>query len=272
MLRRVKELHGATIHAFDGDIGRVDEFLFDDEQWAVRYMIVDTGDWLEGRKALIAPIALGALDWDNNVLNVNITRSQVEGSPGVETHAPLSRQFETDYHDYFGWPYYWGGMGLTNATFFPGGLLAAPITGAMSPESDDERARDHLPAHHGDIHLRSTKEVTGYAIVARDGHLGHVDDFIVDDESWRISYLAVDTSDWWPAKKVLIPPDWIGEALWPERNVTVELTRDQVQNSPEWNPRLPIGTTFQYELAHYYARQRIDVSESAEEIGAFAKR
>jgi uncharacterized protein YrrD len=95
MLREVKRMHGDAIHARDGEIGRVDEILFDDEQWTVRYLIVDTGHWLQGRKVLIAPIALGALEPDRHILNVNLTRDQVEGSPGVDTNEPVSRQWET---------------------------------------------------------------------------------------------------------------------------------------------------------------------------------
>jgi hypothetical protein len=262
MLREVKQLHGAVLYARDGEIGKVDEILFDDAQWTVRYLVVDTGGWLTGRKVLIPPIALGVLDWDRHLLNVNLTRDQVEQSPPAETDKPVSRQWETDYHDYYLWPYYWGGMGGFVGTMggLSGGMelsvaqVASAEGEARSPQQEAEkRARDK-----GDVHLRSTKEVTGYGIVALDGHLGHVDDFIIDDKTWVIRYLAVDTRDWWPGKKVLLPPDWIGPTLWPERTVAlaVKVTRDQVRNGPEWHPHDPISPAFEAELSDYYARQR----------------
>jgi sporulation protein YlmC with PRC-barrel domain len=255
MLREVKALHGSKIHALDGEIGRVDEILFDDEHWTVRYLVVETGSWLFGRKVLISPLAFGQLDLDHHTLNINLTREQIEKSPGVETDRPVSRQWEEDYYDYYSWPYYWGGMGGMGGWgpyWYPGALLAQPFTNVVAPQQryDDQARNDD------DVHLRSTKEVTGYKIAAIDGHLGHVQDFIFDDATWRICYFAVDTRDWWPGKKVLLPPNWIDEVNWPERSVTVDVTRDQVQNAPEWNPDEPISRAFEDQLYGYYARQR----------------
>lgn len=138
-----------------------------------------------------------------------------------------------------------GGMGLATVGY-QGALLA-------SVEGDSRTS----PRDRGDVHLRSTKEVTGYGIVARDGHFGHVEDFIIDDETWKIRYLAVDTNNWWPGKKVLLPHDWVIETNWPERKVSVEITRDQVRNGPEWDPHVPISYTLEDELAAYYALQRM---------------
>lgn len=258
MLRELKGLHGNVLHARDGEIGSVDEALFDDEHWTVRYLVVNTGGWLLGRKVLIPPNALGLLDGDRQALRVNLTRDQVEGSPSAETEKPVSRQWEKDYYDYYEWPYYWGGMGLTGGMALSGVQLSREVGDARTPqEAADERARDaQSPRDRGDAHLRSSGEVTGYGIVALDGHLGHIDDFIVDDEAWRIRYLAVDTRDWWPGKKVLLPTEWIGRTLWPEGTVSVEVTRDQVQNGPEWHPHEPISHVFEAELTDYYDRQR----------------
>lgn len=149
-------------------------------------------------------------------------------------------------------------MGFSGAIWNPGVLLAATMGDAQtSQQTADERARDHESARdHADTHLRSTQEMTGYEILAQDGHIGHVEDFIIDDETWKIRYLAVDTHHWWPGKKVLLPLDWIGQANWPDRTLTVGITRDQVRNGPEWDPREPISRTFQDELTAYYARQR----------------
>jgi sporulation protein YlmC with PRC-barrel domain len=261
MLREVKELHGSTIHALDGEVGRVDEILFDDEHWTIRYLIVHTGSWLFGRKVLISPMAFGQSNWERQMLSVNLTRAQIENSPGVDTDEPVSRQWETDYYDYYGWPYYWGGMGgmgymggmgAWGTYWYPGALLAHPSSNiGMQEQQADDGARVH-----GDAHLRSTKEVTGYGIAATDGHLGHIDDFIINDETWRIRYLVVATRNWWPGKHVLLPPDWTGDVNWADRNVTVNVTREQVRNAPEWYLGQPITHSFEDQLYGYYARQR----------------
>lgn len=271
MLREVKGLRGVVLRAQDGEIGSVDDILFDDELWTARYFVVDTGGWLDSRKVLIAPATLGLLEGERQALRVHLTRDQVEGSPSAETEKPVSRQWETDYYDYYGWPYYWGGMGLTGGIGLSGGMalssvqLSREVGGARSPQQEaDEKARDHEPAPEpGASHLRSAREVTGYGIAARDGHLGHVEDFLIDDETWQIRYLAVDTRDWWPGKKVLLPLDWIGNVHWPDRTVDAEVTRDQVRGGPEWDPREPISPAFEEQLARYYDSQRVGTPESA---------
>jgi hypothetical protein len=169
----------------------------------------------------------------------------------------MSRQWETDYYDYYAWPYYWSGMGGTGATMYPGFLVNISDSESRdAQQAVDDRAWDRLSKlDRGDVHLRSSKEVTGYGISASDGHLGHVDDFIVDDKTWRIRYLAVDTRDWWPGKKVLLPPEWVGKAIWPDRTVTMDFTRDQVKNGPEWDSHEAITPAFEKELSDYYALQ-----------------
>jgi hypothetical protein len=258
MLREVKAMHGAVLLARDGEIGKIEEVLFDDHLWTVRYVVVNTGGWLLGRKVLLPPAVLEG-PFLNERLNVNLTRGQVEGSPFAETDKPVSRQWETDYHDYYGWPYYWGGMGglsgdigLTGGMALSGVQLARVVGDAGTPQQEaDEKAGDK-----GDVHLRSTNEVTGYKIEAQDGPLGHVTDFIVDDETWTIRYVAADTGDWWPGKKVLLPLRWIAQMRWPECTVQVRATRDQVQNAPEWDPHTPITPLFEDTLFRYDAQQR----------------
>ena len=249
MLREVKKLHGATLRATDAELGSVDEILFDDELWTVRYLVVNTGGWLDGRKVLLSPPSLGVLDWEQRVLNVNLTRSQVEDSPGVETDEPVSRQWEADIHDYYGWPYYWGigGMGMVGYPWYSPSL--------MTPEGP-QAARDP-----GDSYLRSTKEVSGYTVAAQDGTIGHVADFLVDDETWRIRYLAVDTRDWWPGKQVLLPLDWVGEISWMEHTVNAEVTRDQIRNAPYWEPGKPFSPAFLEQLARYHVQQGFGVHQ-----------
>ncbi|MGI4789085.1 MAG: PRC-barrel domain-containing protein [Janthinobacterium lividum] len=243
MLREIKKLHGIILRTTDGELGSVDEILFDDRTWTVRYLVVNTGGWLSGRQVLITPAAFGVLDWEQRVLNVNLTRTQVEDSPGIETDEPVSRQWEAEMHDYYGWPYYWcvGAMGLVGGSWY-----SSPL---MIP------AASEAAADLGAAHLTSTKDVTGYVVAARDGDIGHVEDFLVDDETWQIRCLAVDTRDWWPGKQVLLPLDWVGQISWPAGTVTAEVTRDQIKSAPYWESGKPFSPAFLEQLVRYHAQQ-----------------
>lgn len=258
MLVSIKEMHGNALQATDGEIGRVDEILFDDEGWTVRFLVVNTGNWLRNRKVLIGTPALGELDWKNRRMNVNLTRDQVENSPGTETNEPVSRQLEAQYYDYLGWPHYWVGVGLGGTTYYPGSLFGTTNDILNNhPEDDEVRNSDHnSDVQPGDIHLRSTNEIYGYQIEAADGVIGHVDDFIVDDKSWVVKHIAIETHKWWPGKKILLPPVWIESVLWPEAIMKVEVTREIVKHVPEWNTGETISTELEERLNSYYSTHR----------------
>src|ERR1017187_10288187 len=187
MLRSIKQLVGDKLGASDGDIGHVKDFYFDYRDWAVRYLVADTGSWLPGRQVLISPHAFGRLDQAVKILRVNLTRKQIENSPSIESHKPVSRQYEEEYYKYYGWPYYWQGDALWGMSGFP--ILELPPTTpaggpAASAVAQPERA---------DAHLRSMRAVTGYHIKASDGTIGHVCDFLMDPESWAIGQLVIKT-------------------------------------------------------------------------------
>lgn len=250
MLHSVKELQGYTIQATDGDIGTVRTFYFDDESWCIRYLVVDTGNWLPGKRVLLAPIALSEPSPATQHMPVNLTREQVRHSPDVDTDIPVSRQQEMALHEHYNWPAYWTMRDPLVANVFiarPGGPPGPPPAApAPLPEDIDQRR--------GDAHLRSMREVLGYHIGARDGQVGHVEDFLIDTESWLIRYLVIDTRNWWPGKKVLIAPSWIQEINWHISQVEVDLRRDQIKGSPEFNTAEPVTRDYERELYDYYGR------------------
>ncbi len=112
MLTNASHLKGLVIQATDGTIGTVDQFYFDDETWAIRYLTVETDGWLGDRQVLISPISVVHTDWQGKRLDVALTKKQVENSPNIDTHKPVSRQHETTYMGYYGYPFYWGGPNL----------------------------------------------------------------------------------------------------------------------------------------------------------------
>jgi hypothetical protein len=109
VLRNVKDLRGVDLHAIDGDIGAVREFYLDDRDWMILYLVVENDKWLSGRRLLISPIALGDANWAENRLNVLLTREEIETSPDVDLHRPITREREVEYFGHFGWPCLWEG-------------------------------------------------------------------------------------------------------------------------------------------------------------------
>lgn len=242
------------IRASDGDIGSVVDFYFDDERWTIRYLVVDTGNWLPGRKVLISPISIRELsEAFKDTPHVALTKEQVRNSPHTDTDKPVSRQHEIQYADYFNWPYYWTGPGTWGAGAYPADLAAASATGKGEGAA---ALRTSQREDAGDPHLRSIKEVSGYFIEATDGELGHADDFVFDAETWEIRYVVVDTSNWWFGKKVLVSPQWIERVSYAQMKVHVSLSRVEIQNSPEYDPSLPISREYEARLYDYYKRPR----------------
>jgi hypothetical protein len=238
MLRSIESLVGYTLRARDGEIGQVHDFYFDDQTWIVRYLVADTGNWLVGRRVLISPFALRQPDWAGQAFPVNLTKEQVKASPPIDTDKPVSRQMEEELHLHYGWPPYWGAAE---------GLVAAQM---MAQATEQAAGRE------GDPHLRSVREVSGYRIQARDGEIGHVEDFIAKDETWTIRYMVVDTRNWLPGKKVLVAPTWIDEVDWARESVHVGLLRETIQNSPEYDPSLPVNREYEVRLYDYYGRPK----------------
>jgi hypothetical protein len=96
MFIKAKTLKGYKLDAIDGEIGKADEFYFDDLHWVVRYLVADTGNWLTGRLVLISPYALGDANNQKENITVNLSKKQIEDSPSLSSDKPVSRQFETD--------------------------------------------------------------------------------------------------------------------------------------------------------------------------------
>lgn len=249
MLRKTKELSGSKLHARDGDIGHLKDFYFDDQFWTIRYLVADTGNWLPERKVLLSPFAVAAIHTSpHKALDLNLTRKQIEDSPPIETHMPVSRQFEARYHQYYGWPYYWPGPLLWGPVEAPG-----PVLPSIAPVEPHPR----LPNHDADAHLRSAGEIAGfygYQVQALDQGFGRVEQFIFDDQSWTIRYLVADTHAWLPGKRVLLAPQWIAWISWSEARVYVDFDAETVRRAPEYDPSAEITSEFEQKLSDHYAR------------------
>jgi hypothetical protein len=227
MLQSIKQLYGNKLGASDGEIGKVKDFYFDDQNWAVRYVFADTGDWLPKRQVLLSPHAFGGLHQAGKILTVNLTRKQIEGSPSIDLHKPVSRQYEEEYHRYYGWPYYWEGDGLWGGMRgFP--VLESPTTTAPSGHP----APVYTKHKRSDSHLLSTQAVNGYHLKASDGTSGHVCDFMMDTQSWVIRQLVIKTGHRFTGKEVVIPVNAVDRISYDESTVFVNLTNDAVEKCP----------------------------------------
>jgi uncharacterized protein YrrD len=229
MLQSVRNVTDCRILASDGEIGRVSDVYFDDEKWVVRYLIVDTGNWLRDRRVLISPHAVRLIDVAARAIAVTLSREQVKNSPDMDTRQPVSRQQEAEYYRYYGYRPYWG-----VATYWAWG--AFPIVAPVGDPAEEEAEAVQAAERSTDSHLRSTQEVLGYHIAATDDSIGHAEDLLFDEETWAVRYLVVDTRNWWPGKHVLVGTDLLGEVNWLQRSLQVDLSRESVKSSPPYDP------------------------------------
>lgn len=238
MLQSAKELRSTRLQAIDGEIGPLDDLYFDDFEWKVRYLVANTGGWLKGRRILLSPLAITGAPDANSHIHMNVTKEQIEKSPGVDEKRPVSKQQEVDLHAYYGWNYYGFGPGV----------------GGVYSRAGEDRPGDNDPKHAEDPRLRSAEEVSGYRISASDEELGHVEDFIVDDTTWEVRYMVVDTAPLWFGKKVLLSPLWIQQVDWGNRRVAVALSADDIREAPEWDGLTPVEPDYDEKLFIHYSR------------------
>ncbi len=249
MLNRANELKGYALHGLDGDIGRVLEFLFDDKYWTVRYLSAETGKWIPNRQVLISPYALGAVHAEARTIGVSLTKQHILDSPPLSSDEPVSRQYEESFYGYYQYPMYFGGGNMWGAYPY------------IARDRDSWKNTDPA-AKHWDAHLRSTTVVTGYHVQATDDEIGHVKDFIIDDDTWAIRYLVVDTRNWWPGKMVLVAPHWIDRVSWTDSKVFASVTRDQIKNAPEYTDGTVITREYEERLHEHYRQTGYWMDES----------
>jgi hypothetical protein len=273
MLRSIKDLENFAIRATDGTIGHAMDFLFDDEKWVIRYLVVDTGTWLPSRKVLISPIAIGRPDWARKELPVAVTKEQVKASPDIDTEKPVSRQHEMSYMAFYGYQDYWSGNALWGAVPYPS-MLTPIAAGPLSRQGDagssaptSVRSDAAMRREGADPHLRSCKVVMTYSIEASDGDIGHVQGMLVDEETWAVRYLIVNTSNWWVGHHVLIAPQWIQDVRWSDATVSVNLTRQAVKDAPPYDPAAQLDRDQELAIHEHYGRPAYRADEKQREAG-----
>lgn len=249
MLRSLKDISkNYQLHAIDGEIGKINDFYFNDNFWIIKYLVADTGDWLRERLVLLSPIMLGSPDWQTTELPVNLTKDKIENSPPIENHKPVSRQMEEKLINYYAWPADFSyGFGTVNTIEMQ--LLQERMLHDQKKQEESQKKKEK-----DNKHLRSSNEVIGYNIQAKDGLIGHVEDFIIEDKSWVINYIIVDTRNLLPGRKVIISPSWITKVDWAKNKVYLNLTKDAIENSPEFDPSDPVNRALEIQEYDYFGR------------------
>jgi len=236
-LRNLKNLHGFKLKARDGEIGKLKQVYFDDRRWKVRYFVVQTGNWLLGQEVLITPSMIDGVAAEEKQIAVNLTCTQIRKSPPVDTELPVSRHYEQEYFRYYGGEPYWS----TDPIFAPTPFIPPPGEGELPKQ----------PEH---PHLRSSNEVEGYHLHTQDGQIGHVEDFVLDDKTWAIRYLEIDTGKWLPGRKVLLSPAWLRSVDLARNEITVDLPSDLIKTAPEYDPDQLISRDYQLALYKHYGK------------------
>ena len=221
MLNSLKALKNTTLDATDGEIGRCEDFLFDDRRWVLRYRVADTGKWIPDRKVVISPHFLTEVDASASRVSARLTRDQIEESPPLAAHEPVSAQREAEVAKYYEsmptWP-------ATVSLAWSGLTMAFPV-----------RMDDPAPLG-GDPRLRSLDEVLGYRIHATDGEVGRIADLMVESDDWSIPYLVVETGTWLSGKAVLVSPNWVERFDWANQIARLDLSTSLIEASPEYPP------------------------------------
>ena len=239
MLQSSKDLIAYKAKANNGEVvGRIRDLLFEDESWTVRYLVVDTGSWLVGRKTLVAISQCWEPNAESKTLRVNLSKEQIENGPSLDEHAPVSRQFEIEFARHFQLVPYWGGL-----------------TGPVTSPALVQPVPDSPPEQEGDPALRSMSEVMGYAISAQDETFGELEELVVDDIGWVIRYLVVDTRKWLPSSKVLLAPEWAQDVSRAERFVSIDLKKSEIQSAPEYDRDNLLLRDYEDELHRHYGRE-----------------
>ncbi len=250
MLMKFKTLKDYTLESLDGNIGKVKEFYFDDQYWAVRYLIVDTGNWLSDKQVLISPYQISSVNQEKETISINLTKNQIENSPSLDSDKPVSRQFELSYYGFYDMPTYWDGLYMWGS----------------SPYIIQDRKMQDQTTEGGnswDPHLRSSHEVSGYHIQASDNVIGHVENFIIDPGIWAIRYLIINTGNWLPGKKILVSTKWIEKVSWSESKIFINLLSEAIITSPEYTDEMLLTRDYETGLHHHYNLHGYWVDEHA---------
>lgn len=225
MLAFVSELRECRIEALDGEMGKVQDLFFDDRHWAVRYVLIDTGKILPGKKVMLSPASFDNLDIEEKRLHVHYDKEKIRKSPDVSETVSMTNEHETQLADYYGWSKYW----LDNMMWGIGGSPIAEKIEEMHPPNLNREV--DLPTS-AEYSLRSAREAKGVRVHANDGRLGEVMDAIFDTRNWAVQSLVVKITHQPELGLMLLSPNELSGAEWTEGDLYFDGTVDQFKERP----------------------------------------
>jgi uncharacterized protein YrrD len=239
MLTSYSQLNGCHLHATDGDIGSCKDILFNEQDFVVRYLVADTNKWLPlSRQVVISPISISKLNPDGHEIQVTMSKEDIKNSPSIDDCQPISRQYETLLMKYYGYGYYWTGTGYWGEYSHPTDLVDQP---------DIEADNADLPEPN---HLRSCDEVIDYEAETKNGHSGHIADFIIDSDTWAVTHCVVDTNNWLPGgKQHVINVNQIKKFTWASQQASFKLSSNEIEAAIVFDPERLNDPTYQQALA-----------------------
>lgn len=261
MLHTMQSLLGFTMGATDGEIGKVKDFYFDDQTWRVRYLVVETGNWLFGRKVLLSPVAIQSINWDEKVFPVNLSMDQIKHSPDIDTEKPVSQQQDAELHSHYSWPVNTGAgvgfmtTGMVGGVVSPGVSFQDRIADEVRNHENDtisDRGPEMEKQSGGDLHLRSYNAFEDFTVMATDGELGEASDFLIDSNSWNIPFLIIETGNWYSGSKVLAPTNTIESIEGEDSQIRINQGTSYFNNNPEFNESLLTDQEAQRQIFNFY--------------------
>jgi sporulation protein YlmC with PRC-barrel domain len=265
MATKFKDFQTFTVHATDGDIGKITDVLFDDRSWTVRYIVLDTAKWLPGKKVLLSPESfVKTRPVADGALHVNLTKEQVKDSPPLESDLPVSRQHEVNLHSYFGWDPYWTGPTGNMGFPYPDATLTRSDSYTMM-HADWQRFADTREKKFN-AHLRSLADLVGYKISTKDYDLfGEVSDAIMDTKDWLVIDLVLSSHRWLPGGKHFVcSPMFVDDIDEAERVLSVVQLKEILLESPEFDFDT-YGESYRKSLVKHYLNFDADITPRAPE-------
>jgi uncharacterized protein YrrD len=264
MLRRVKALNNYTVIGTDGDVGKVDDVYFDDCSWKVRYFVVETGPWLWERKVLLTPDVIYDIPVEERrIIRTKLTKQQIKHSPDIDLAKPVSRQQLRDLHNFYDWPWMEDTY-LSAVVYTPAGIetstdvsptLYVPADDNLPDLVNEELKHAYYNDATGDTCLRSCRDIMGYRVEAKDGPIGHIEDFFIDEEGWVMRYLLVNTRTWLAGRSVLLATDWVTAISWGQKDVYVKQDKETIRKSPEYDRSKPLPREYEILLQQHYGHK-----------------
>jgi hypothetical protein len=246
MLRSIQDLSECSVSCPDGDLGKVDQIYFDVRRWRVRYLVIDTSAWGYGQKIWVPPCCIHQVDFNSKVVRLNLVQQKMLASPAIDMQEPISRLQEGKLVNYYGCKPYWEETHAQCASRYPSGAIDPTACG--EPQGRERRTL-HTNAFNSNVQLLSTRQASGYTIEAVDGPVGHIRDFVFEDDTWLIRYLTIDTHEWWQSEnEVLLPTESIDSIASAGFTISTILGRDAIQNSPVYLDYVPLRRMYETQL------------------------